>query len=77
MRLMPIYQKVMSENFFAFQAGLIIQLCDEIDLLLVELYGEGANALEIYARNAAFKYLERAGFLVEKKQGGTRGPIKH
>jgi hypothetical protein len=66
-RLMPIYSKVDSLNFLAFQAGLMIQLSDEINLLLIELGGEGANQLEIYARNAAFEYLKRAGFLVEKK----------
>ena len=51
---MPIYSKVDSVNLFAFQAGLLIQLCDEIHLLLTELYGEGANALEMYSRHAAF-----------------------
>jgi hypothetical protein len=65
-RLMPIYKKVDSVNLFAFQAGLLIQLCDEIHSLLMELYGEGANALEMYSRNAAFEYLCRAGFLVEE-----------
>lgn len=67
LRLMPLYSKGDTENFWAFQAGLILQLFQEANFVLVDLYGEGANAVETYAWNAAFDALQKAGFLVEGK----------
>jgi hypothetical protein len=66
-RLMPLYSKGDAANMWACQAGLILQLFTEIHLVLMDLYGEGANRVETHAWNAAVDSLQKAGFLVEEK----------
>jgi hypothetical protein len=67
-RLMPLYSKGDAINMLACQAGLIVQLFDEIHLVLMDSYGEGANSVENFARHVAFEYLRKAGYLIEEKQ---------
>jgi hypothetical protein len=66
-RLMPLYSKGDTTSMWAFQAGLILQLFNEIHLVLMDLYGEGANGVETRAWNAAVDSLLKAGFLVEER----------
>lgn len=66
-RLMPQYSKRDSINLWACQVGLILQLFAEIHLVLMDLYGEGANEIEGHAWESAFDALQKAGFLVEEK----------
>ena len=52
---------------WAFHAGLILQLFNEIHLLLIDLYGEGTNVVEAHAWNAAVDSFLKAGFLMAEK----------
>jgi hypothetical protein len=66
-RLMPLYSHNIATSMWAFQSGLILQLFSEIHLVLMDLYGEGANVVEAHAWETAVDSLQKAGFLVEEK----------
>ena len=73
-RLMPVYSKNEAINLWAFQAGLILQLGGEIHLALMDLYGEGANAVESRAWESAFYLLQKGGFLKEVEPASSPEP---